>query len=276
MVISLSFLTNSNNWFGRSMQRFKDPLLLEKQIIETKVREFRKGFLETSGDYFKIVTTLPQFIVGLIHFVDTGGFPAFYEHSYDIHICLFGLLGEGAALMYEVYRAYYHDARWSQIGNYSLTTFVFYYYGMIKEMHIFIWKQNWCFLMIPVLCVVRLKLLKKSAAARSFGLILTFLLYFVVGFRLYTIYRIVDLIRMDELPLLFIVGMEALIEIFWLWCFARSIMKSCSDVEVLEFLIPCYTRPKECLSTDLDADDEVPPMKKLKLENFSYLPPRTV
>merc|ERR1719499_931413 len=111
-----------------------------------------------------------------------------------MHICLLGFLGEGAALMYEVYRAFYHNARWSQIGNYMLTTYVFYYYGMIKEFHFFIWKQNWCFLMIPVLCVVRLKLIKREARARALALVLTFFLLGIVSFRLYSIYRIIDII----------------------------------------------------------------------------------
>jgi len=241
MVLSSSFPQYMHKYLQRSLQQFADPLLHQDVDPEAKITEFKKTWMETSGDYFKAVTVLPQMLVGIIHFSNSGGFPEFYTNTYDINIIVCGVLGEGAALMYEIYRAMYYDPRWSQIYNYSITTYVFYQYGVHKAMPIFIWKQNWLFLSIPILCICRMKLIRKDAKNRALALLLTFVLLFIVCFRLYTIYRLIDMIRLHEKPLLIIMSLEASIEIFWLYCFSLSIVKSCKDDEVTEVLRnPCF------------------------------------
>jgi len=193
----------------------------------------KKIFFDSIGGYFKGVTALPQFTMSFIHFLDSGGFPKFYEHSFSLHVCVLGVLGEGAALMYEIYRAYAYEARWTQIANYTLTTFLYYYYGVHKQFHIFIWKQNWCFLFIPILCLMRIKLLRRKAVGRALAMVMSFILILIISFRLYTIGRILDLVRDREIPMLLVVSFEAIVEIYWLYCFMRSIFRSCQDKKVM-------------------------------------------
>lgn len=205
-----------------------------QEIAEEK--KTKKIFFDSIGGYFKGVTALPQFTMSFIHFIDTGGFPKFYEHSFSLHVCVLGVLGEGAALMYEIYRAYAYEARWTQIANYSLTTFLYYYYGVHKQYHIFIWKQNWCFLFIPILCLMRIKLLRRKAVGRALAMLMSFVLILIISFRLYTIGRIVNLVQDKEIPMLLVVSFEAIVEIYWLYCFMRSIYRSCQDKEVMAVL----------------------------------------
>jgi len=264
VLASSSFPRYLHKYLQNSLKQFADPLI-KQQDIEGEITNFKKTWIETSGDYFKAVTVLPQMLVGIIHFASVGGFPTFYESTFDINIVVCGVLGEGAALMYEIYRAMYYKPRWSQIFNYSLTSFVFYYYGIHKAFPIFIWKQNWLFLMIPIFGILRMKLLRKDAFNRALALIFTIILFFLLSFRLYTIYRIIDLIRLHEKPLLVIMSLEALVEIYWLYCFTISIRKSCRDEEVVSvFLCPCDPRRQLMYSTDLVADEVEEPHMKLQ------------
>jgi len=59
--------------------------------------------------------------------------------------------------------------------------------------------------------------------------------------------------------------LEALVEIYWLYCFTISIRKSCRDEEVVSvFLCPCDPRRQLMYSTDLVADEVEEPHMKLQ------------
>eukprot|EP00493_Phyllostaurus_siculus_P026431 UN26776 len=122
--------------------------------------KYQKKFFNGIGGYYKAVTVLPQMTASFLHFCDTGGFKNLYVIAFDMNTCVLGVLGEGAALMFEIYRAFAYQARPSQICNYSLTTFISYYYGVHKQFPIYLWKQNWIFLQIPILCLMRINLLQ--------------------------------------------------------------------------------------------------------------------
>lgn len=220
-----------------SLAHFKLPLL--EQDIQEEVASFKKTLLKQAAEYFKVVTVLPQLAVGIYHFIDTGGFSEFYEDTFDLDIVVVGFLGEGAALMYEIYQAVYHRPRTDQIANYSITTFIFFVYGIHKRLPIFLWKQNWLFLMIPVACLMRAKLIRGDAIHRTMGLALTIFLFGIISFRLYSIYRAIDLIRWHYEPLTCVLCLEAAVEIFWLYRFVFSIQKSFQDREVRDIVFPC-------------------------------------
>merc|ERR550534_3260434 len=123
--------------------------------------------------------------------------------------------------------------------------------------------------MIPVCCILRLKCIRKDAINRAFALIMTFLLFGIISFRLYSIYRVIDLIRLHEKPLLAIMCAEATIEIYWLYCFAASIKKFGNDEEVRNVFLhpPCCRRREHMDSTALVAAEVMSP--NLRLRKFT-------
>merc|ERR1711964_418699 len=88
---------------------------------------------------------------------------------------------------------------------------------------------------------------------RLLGLILTIILMGIITFRLYTIGRIIDFIFSPlalmvmghrEYPLMVILLIEATVELWWLWCFVKSLLRFARDEE-LKALIFCRGKQDE-------------------------------